>query len=390
MKILFILEEPYPNGMACTKRIHLYAKGLKELENDVLIVVPKPTEQNDSIKNDCIKGIYEGINYLYSSKNTVRSNSFIKRRFDDFFAMFNLVIISLKFKPHITLLISNSNLKAFVGKIISVFTKSKYIREKSEIPYFNKENVSFFHKLILKTNFNLFDGLVVISKNLYNYFKEELKIKSKVIVVPIISEYKEHQVKDSYKFKKYFAYTGSLNDSKDGIIEIIKAFALISQKYDSIKLIMTGDLNRSKKREKIKKLILDNKLQKRVIFTGFVTEKELDIIRKNAIALLLAKPVNKQNKYNMATKIAEYLFSETAVILSNVDPASNYLCHRLNACVVNPDSKSFADEMKYLIENPNQRENIGLEGYKVAKQSFMYSSQALRINDFLRRLLYEN
>ncbi len=47
MKILIILNEPYPIGMACTKRIHLYAKGLTELGNNVKIIIPKPTEKAD-------------------------------------------------------------------------------------------------------------------------------------------------------------------------------------------------------------------------------------------------------------------------------------------------------------------------------------------------------
>ena len=58
MKILFILCGPYPLGMACTKRIHLFAKGLVEQGHKVKIIIPQPTEKIGAVKNNNIRGNY--------------------------------------------------------------------------------------------------------------------------------------------------------------------------------------------------------------------------------------------------------------------------------------------------------------------------------------------
>ena len=66
--ISIYLREPYPIGMACTKRIHLYAKGLIACGNEVKIILPKATETIGSCYNKSIKGIFQGVPYEYSSK----------------------------------------------------------------------------------------------------------------------------------------------------------------------------------------------------------------------------------------------------------------------------------------------------------------------------------
>jgi len=60
MNISILLLQPYPNGMACTNRIHNYAKGITELGGNVKILIPKPTEGYDTkAKNKIVTGEYE-------------------------------------------------------------------------------------------------------------------------------------------------------------------------------------------------------------------------------------------------------------------------------------------------------------------------------------------
>jgi hypothetical protein len=64
-------------------RIHLYAKGLKEQGNDILFIIPRPTEDPGKINNSQTEGIYEDIKYQYAYKSTTRSKSFWGRRNHD-------------------------------------------------------------------------------------------------------------------------------------------------------------------------------------------------------------------------------------------------------------------------------------------------------------------
>ncbi len=116
MRIAFYLQEPYPHGMACTKRMHLYAKGLLACGNEVKIIIPKATENSNSVQNESIKGEFEGVNYQYSSNSTIISSSFVGRRFQNIISFTNSFILIKSFKPDVVLLVGNQ----FIS-IISLF-----------------------------------------------------------------------------------------------------------------------------------------------------------------------------------------------------------------------------------------------------------------------------
>lgn len=173
MKILFILDQPYPNGMACTKRIHLYAKGLMELGNKVKIIIPKPTERYDYVKNKKKKGTFEGVDFAYASNSTVRSKNFFIRRIQDLLALIKTFFYSIAFRPEIIIIASGSFLNIIIAKLSSFFSLSKLIRERSEVPFYWKEKTNFFDNVYSKFMYSLFDGIIVISQNLFDYFKKE-------------------------------------------------------------------------------------------------------------------------------------------------------------------------------------------------------------------------
>lgn len=389
MKILIILDSPYPNGMACTKRIHLYAKGLLECVNQVKILIPKPTEKYGNVKNNKIKGTFEGVEFQYASNSTIRSKYFLIRRIQDFVAFIKTFIYPITFKPKIIIITSNSYCTIVGATLISFLISSKLIKEKSEVPFHWKNKLNLFDKLMLKIIYSLFDGIIVISDNLRNYFSQKLQIKAKIIQVPII-------INNKIEFNKYkntinnLVCTGSLIDHKDGIINIIEAFAKIAGKYPNISLIMTGELSHSPDRIIIKKIIQEQNIEDRVIFPGYVSEEELTEITNNAIALLLAKPNNRQNNYNMATKVGEYLLTGRPVILSKVDPATNYLSHRESALLINPEVDDLVKEIKFVLDNPEVSLEIGTKGREVALEYFDYRCQTRKLNVFLIDLLTDN
>lgn len=386
MKILFILDQPYPNGMACTKRIHLYAKGLMELGNKVKIIIPKPTERYDYVKNKKIKGTVEGVDFAYASNSTVRSKNFFIKRIQDFLALFKTFFYSIGFRPQHIILSSNSYFKIIFTKFILLFIFAKLIKEKSEVPFHSKNKISCLDNILLRLVYSLFDAIIVISRNLFDYFKKELELKSKIIEIPIITKNTNLSIENDIKKSNNFVYTGSLNDHKDGIINILKTFAKLADKYPNISLIMTGNLSSTPDRQKIKNIINKYKIEDRVIFPGYVSEEELNRIKSSAIALLLAKPYNRQNKYNMATKIAEYLQTGRPVILSCVDPATRYLKHRQSAFIVKPEVNDIAEEMKFVLNNPELSSQVGKNGKNIATKYFNYRIQAKNLNKFLLQL----
>ncbi len=387
MKIGILLDEQFPFGMAAANRTFLYTKGLVELGNDVEILIPRPTEGSDNIRNFDIKGIHKGVKFRYAYESII-SRSFIRRRIQNFISFFNSFIFFVHFNPDIILIAAKSFRYILLGKFCSLLVNAKYVREKTEVPFYKTEILSVFQKIRIKTEFKLFDGMTVISGALKDFFLKDLLLHTKIAEVPILIDCTNATLnKNSPTIKPTLVYTGSLLDHKDGVIIIIKAFARILQNHPEVKLIMTGNLDESVDKEEILLHIDKLNLKGKVELSGYVSKEKLNELTSTASALLLAKPENRQNRYNMATKIGEYLLTGRPAVISSVDPVCHYLKHRVNAFIVEPDDGQMAEQIEFILTNSDEAGEIGLAGKESAIKLFDYKIHALKINDFFKELL---
>jgi glycosyltransferase involved in cell wall biosynthesis len=389
LRITILLKEPYPFGMACTNRIHLYAKGLLDLGNDVEIVVPRPTEPADNIINTKVSGVHDGVRFRYAHETQVRSKYRLKRIAQDAQSFLNAFLILKKNKPHIILVTGEFFRYIALAKLSSVILKAKLVRERSEVPYFRKPKLSCFQKLKLKFEYMLFDGLIIISKPLQEFFTKELSLRTKSLLTPILVD--KMAIKNfcnmETKHPAKFVYSGSLIHEKDGVLTIIKALSIVKKKFPSSRLILTGDIDNSPDKHKIFFLINELALMDNVTLTGYISKKKLKEITRNASALLSAKPKNRQNRYNMATKIGEYLSTGRPIVVSSVESACHYLTHRKTAFIVNPDEVSIANELDYIMTQPIKAEQVGRMGQQLAFQKFDYKKHSNKIQNFFQKLL---
>lgn len=386
MKIAVILNEQYPNGMAASNRTHLYSRGLAEIGNDVNILIPRPTEKSSEVRNLSNEGIYQGVKYRYSYESMIRK-TIAGRKYQNIMSFINCFRILTRMKPDIILVVCNELKINILAKISSLFTGAKIVREKTEVPYYSQENLNFIRKLRIKTEFRLFDGLMVISPALRQFFQNDMSLNIRVAEVPIIIDSSQDKPLEIKKEENpLLVYTGSLLDHKDGVTIILKAFARVVKKHPSARLIMAGDLNSSPDKGKIlsvmKQLMIDDKTE----FTGYVSKERLHELKSKASMLVVAKPMNRQNRYNMATKTGEYLLTEKPIVISSVDPICNYLTNHKNACISQPDEEHMAAEIEFLLENINEAELIGKSGKKIAMEFFDYKKHVISINDFFNEL----
>jgi glycosyltransferase involved in cell wall biosynthesis len=384
MKIAFYLNEPYPNGMACTKRVHLYAKGLIALGNNVKIIIPRATENSKFVENKTIKGKYEGVNYEYASNSTIRSYSFFKRRIQDIFAFFKSLKLIIGFKPDIVLFVGNSFFHILGLYVLKKIYKWKLLREKSEVPFSHKPFLSDVDKFTLIFIYNLFDGLIVISESLKGFFQQELNINCRYHITPILVEEIDDGVESN--ISNNIVYTGSLLERKDGIISLIKAFSKITKQFPELRLVMTGNLNKTNDRERILCSIREEGIESKIEFTGYISEKELKVLTSSARVLILAKPKNRQNKYNSATKVGEYLLTGQPVILSKEDTAREFLIDGIDVFMVDPSVDQLAKKLSYVLTYYNEALKVGNQGRETAIRKFNFLCQTKNINVFLNSI----
>ncbi|WKN30492.1 glycosyltransferase [Porifericola rhodea] len=391
MNVKIILKQPYPYGMACTNRIHNYALGLTEAGHNVEIIVPLPLEKKSTAKNKNILGNHQGIDYLYANNTTYRSNNFIKRRIQDIAGPLLAAkhILFQKQPTDVVLVVSNYLYHIFTFKVVSLITGALYIQEKSEFPFVFKKKPSLtgriFRNIHNKTIYKLFDGILVISESLHSFFESKIGKNSKLLKVPVIVNMKEFPSPDP-EAPPFIAYSGNLSDKKDGIISLIKSFAIVSKKHSELKFYVIGK-GGIKDEQKVKRLIAELNLERQVILTGYVSREELLYYLSNALALVVAKPDTLQSSTCFPSKIGEYLATGKPVVSTNVGEIPYYLKDLENALLVNAgDHEAFAHKIDFIIENHDQSLLIGRKGKLTAENNFNYKTQGNRISEFLEKL----
>jgi len=386
MKITILLNEPYPHGMAATNRIHLYAKRFKEQGHDVEIVVPMPTEiHRTKAVNFQIKGEYDGIKFRYSL-SPVRSKSFIMRRINDVFAYFNTwgYLIRTRRNSDVFLVAGIPLYNILTCKFFCLIFNCKFVWEKTELPFvFAKKNTIniIYHKIYARFVFRLFDGIILISDNLYDYFKDKAAKKTRFVVIPILTDTSVFIPTENNSGE--IVYAGVLNQFKDGIIDLLKAYRIFIEKMPERKLVLMGDINLSSDKEEINKFIWENNLQDKIELTGYVSRTEMIGRMCNAAVLVLAKPANLQSEYCVPTKIAEYLSTGKPVLTTNTGVIPKFLTNDKDSFLVEPGSPvKFSEALENILADYAQSQIVGKKGRILAQDQFEYTRQGDRILAF--------
>lgn len=163
-----------------------------------------------------------------------------------------------------------------------------------------------------------------------------------------LEEFENLPPKGTFKDKNdikspYILYLGRIDELK-GINYIIEAFARLPQEYSDYRLVIAGKITDYKK--KLDKIIRENKVENRVIFTGFV--KEEDKISIYHDAELFVNPVRYMG--GVSITVFESLLSNTPVIVTR---ESGELVEKMDAgsIVEYGDVESLKNEMIRSLED---------------------------------------
>lgn len=392
MNVKIILNQPYPRGMACTNRIHYYAKGLKEFGHQVEIIVPIPLEQKGEAKNHEGAGQHEGIDFKYALGSSYRSPSFLQRRIGDLLGPLKAANDLLKSEADVILLVSNSLFHIVTFKVASSFLSATYLLEKSELPFAFSRKSNFLTVVYRRSHNRLvyrwFDGIIVISDQLLAYFSPLVKEPANILLVPIIVNLEEFdQFEKLLSTEKYIAYAGNLSNHKDGVGTLIEAFHQVSKQDGEVKLYLIGKPTAGAK-DQVDALIEKYQLQTKVVQTGYVSRKKLLTYLKGASILALAKPDSVQGNFCFPSKLGEYLATSKPVVTTRVGEISSYLKDQETAYLASPDDpKAFADTLIKALSNTEQAEKVGKLGRKLANEKFNYKTQGRRLADYMQSLV---
>ena len=398
MKVKIVFAESIHYGLAAASRVMAYTNGLSENNNCEVEIVMPYTFVKEDIEAFSQCGIFNGVNYTYlefSSQNPFTkypkgishliaisktnlgylkffSNSIFKRNTYD-------IIFAYKFSTLFTFLLFLLN----TGKL--------RVSELCEIPYHDQHgNKKKFNRRIREVVlFPLFDAVIAISKNLDDYASKLIGKNAAVLRVPILYQKTQIELKKYKPEIPYFVHSGSLSESKDGVLSFLKAFGMAIQETNiPFHFYFTGYLNSSPDKKQIMEVIEQYQLKEKVEFKGFLSKSDLLKLQEGACAAIINKANNEMNFYNFPTKLAEYMFNEIAIISSRVGELANFLTEKEDVLFFEPnDINGLKDVIVLVMKDENLRTKLAINGRKTAEQHFAHKIQGKRLHDFFQTRL---
>jgi len=378
LNITIVNTMPFPSGAASVNRIISYSKGLVELGNNVTVLSTSFGIDNLEHNIDGIK--YKSLRTSYNSK--------IKNYFSLLVALFRLIriISSTKNRIDVVILVSNSLFLIYPLFFLTKIKGIRFVQEKSEYPFIlNKKSIfgKVLGELYVKTTYKLFDGLIIMTYKLEDYFRDKIRNDCKTIVVPMTVDPGRFSINKKNILGEYIAYCGDIGGNKDGVQNLITAFSYITKKFPRVKLLLIGDskdpYERIKLEEYVKKIKCEN-----VIFYGAVPRDEIPPLLNNAKLLVLARPSSLQSTGGFPTKLGEYLSTGNPTIVTSVGDIPMYIEDGKNAYLVEPDDNQvFAEKMEWVLNNYEQGTQVAKNGKNLVYDTFNYKVQADRIHKYL-------
>jgi glycosyltransferase involved in cell wall biosynthesis len=372
------------------------ARGLVENHIRVKVICIKPTKYFSSLSNLAEikkKGNFKGIEYEYTSLTLKDSRFLLGKAIHLFMGWIRsfFYIFRENSNNNIDAIIVNFQTVFFIFSyyILSKLIGAKYISEINEYPKrLRKSSLPLHDKIISSFAYKPFDGLIVITNALEEYFRSKIKRNSRIIIIPILVETDRFDINKKIDHKNsYIAYCGSIAGNKDGVPILIKSFAFLISNFPNLILYIIGSSSNSEDLYNLKELVSTLGIQNSVNFCGVVHRDKMPELLSNATILALARPSSLQAKGGFPTKLGEYLATGNPVVITKVGEIPYYLKDGKNAFLVKPNNvEAFAEKLKYVLNNPELALKVGMEGKELAKNEFNYKVQSIKLIQFLSEL----
>lgn len=313
-----------------------------------------------SLNNGHIEGVK--VHYLNINSEKIKSeNSFNKVTY--ILKIFKIRRILKKIKPDIV----HAHYASSYGLIGSLVNYHPYVLSiwGSDIYEFPLKGKLF--QRIIKFNLSKADKILSTSKAMAKEAKKYTN--KKIYITPFGVDRKLFRpiqdIKDKNEKRSYILIgTVKSLEPKYGIRYLIKAFALLKEKYNNVKLEIAGDGSEKKDLKALcEKLKLSNEDVK---FLGRIDQQEvINAFNRFDIAVF------PSNHESFGVAAVEAQACSTPVIVSNVGGLPEATCPGYSSIVVNPrESNEIYKALKKLIENKELRTEMGKNGVKFIESNF--------------------
>lgn len=397
MKVYFITNIAFPYGMAPANRIRCYARALALVGVDCEVLIYRRTERyGQEPQNTMTQGECEGVRFRYTTGTPLRGSNVFVRKIHDHLDRVGLIkTLRADLHPGDVLFLYDCfdvRFDIFLAKTAHK-CGCKIAVELCELPYGTVQETQRTQKNRKTVTNRLYpniDGVLAISDALVEFSAQYVRSECKIEKIPILVDFKKYALEDQSADEAvpYIFHSGSLFEQKDGILGMIEAFGMVTNRMEKpIKMICTGSKEKSPHCKEINELIEKYSLQNRLVFTGYLDESQLREYLKRASIVVINKKRTQQNRYCFSTKLGEYMAAGKLVIITNIGEAMNWLSCGKDALIVEPENvEVLAEAIVSAFENPDMSKIIGATARETCHKCFDYSVYAESLLNFFSRL----
>jgi len=229
-----------------------------------------------------------------------------------------------------------------------------------------------------------YDGIVVISSNLEEYFSRYTK---KILRIPILCDTtkgQEEQAENNFDNTVFrICFAGYLKSEKEGFDLLFEALHQVNQQRN-VELYLYGILTDPDKD------ILDGlkekfMLREKVFYMGNIDPEELADEFMRYHLLILPRSLTPQTKYGFSTKLSEYLISGVPVLITDVSDNALYIKDNFNGFIIPPGSiPDMTNKILEIIETYNEKASvIARNAFQTAKEVFDYKLYTQTLINFI-------
>ena len=387
----------FPNGTAPTSRVTGYARGLKAAGAEVLVLclgTSEPSPPEAAVNTD-VSGVVHGIPFEYTCGATIRSTDFWRRRWS---RVRGLVGAARRIRRQrsagpveAVFLYSKSSLDAAVLHFVSRRVGAVYIVELCELPFHTLRGVLLGkarRSVYNRTFFRWFDAAIVISDRLREHAAAFGRPGIALLKAPVIVDTDEFRpLPEAVDSPPKITYCGLLNQEKDGVATLMRAFGRLVADLPHVRLRLIGDTYHGTRIPEFRAIAERLGIADKVSFVGTVPRSEVPRLLAQASVLVLARPRSPQADAGMPTKVAEYLASGVPTVLTRTGEIGAFLENGVSAYLVPPDDvPALATALRHVLLHSAEAANVGRGGREVAVQSFDYRAVGARVAAFIADL----
>lgn len=233
------------------------------------------------------------------------------------------------------------------------------------------------------------DGLFVISTQLKQAYVDRGVDADKIHIINMTVDADRFKGLQKQGDEKSIVFCGHGANNKDGVDQLIKAFAIVHKSHPDYQLRIVGPAPQRGDASGNVELVEQLGLTKSVIFCGRKSPEEVPQLLKNASILALDRPDSLQAQNGFPTKLGEYLLTENPVCVTNVGDIPLFLKDGESALVAEHDNvEDFASKLLWVIEHPVEAAEIGKRGAEVARTHFNAMTEAKKMVDYMKLKKY--